>query len=178
MGFKQIFWGTVFLFDFRINGYDILPDFIGYILITAGLTTVMHLNKKFEYARIFSTILIIPSVFTIYEGGNLEISSISQIFEVAYASFILLSGFLITILFLFYVYFLYTGIQEEATKIPDMDLANKAKLVFVFILITSISSYIAIILPLLFIPIFILSVIIIVLSLLTLASASNVIEGR
>ena len=35
---SYIFWGYIFvLFDLNLNGLDILPDFIGYALIFAGV---------------------------------------------------------------------------------------------------------------------------------------------
>ncbi|WP_145021747.1 hypothetical protein [Paenibacillus sp. Y412MC10] len=48
MGFYHLFWGFLFLFDFQINGFDILPDVIGYLLFYVGLA---KLNRRSEHFR-------------------------------------------------------------------------------------------------------------------------------
>lgn len=51
MGFRLIFAGLVFLFNPCINIVDILPDFIGCILISAGLFRLSDVEDRFFNAR-------------------------------------------------------------------------------------------------------------------------------
>ncbi len=58
MGFKLIFAGLVFFFNPCINIFDVLPDFIGCILISAGLYKLADVEDRFFAARQFSNRLI------------------------------------------------------------------------------------------------------------------------
>lgn len=51
MGFRLIFAGLVFFFNPCINIVDILPDFIGCILISAGLFRLADVEDRFLLAR-------------------------------------------------------------------------------------------------------------------------------
>ncbi len=42
-GFGSIFWGFLFMFDFRIQGVDILPNFIGYLFMFLGWGICLHI---------------------------------------------------------------------------------------------------------------------------------------
>lgn len=51
-GFSKLFWGfLIILLDFRIQGFDILPDIIGYLMIYSGLTQLIYLSEHFKYAK-------------------------------------------------------------------------------------------------------------------------------
>lgn len=58
MGFKLILAGLVFFFNPCINLVDIFPDFIGCILISAGLYKLADIEDRFAYARKISNYLI------------------------------------------------------------------------------------------------------------------------
>ncbi|MBR6726128.1 MAG: hypothetical protein IKL81_03990 [Clostridia bacterium] len=51
MGFSYIFAGMVFLFNPNFNIFDLLPDFVGCILIICGLRRLRDLSPDFEKAR-------------------------------------------------------------------------------------------------------------------------------
>ena len=56
--FGQIFWGLFFvLVDVRFNGFDVLPDLIGYILVALGCGGLAHISKHFVTARALSGVL-------------------------------------------------------------------------------------------------------------------------
>ncbi len=58
----QIFWGYILvLFHFRINGFDLLPNFLGYILVCVGLTKLLGESKSFKKARPLGMIMAIYS---------------------------------------------------------------------------------------------------------------------
>ena len=60
MGFKYLIWGCVFFFLPNLSFIDILPDFIGCILILKGLTKISDLAPKlFDAKEAFKKVLII-----------------------------------------------------------------------------------------------------------------------
>jgi hypothetical protein len=70
-GFRRIFWGLLLVvIDFRLNGFDILPDFIGFALIAAGAGLLVPLNPRFQTAKIMALILIVLSLVSLVELGN------------------------------------------------------------------------------------------------------------
>lgn len=135
MGFNKIIIGFVFLFDFRLQGLDILPDFIGYILIFLGLQQIENLHDYFKNAKIFALILIFPSIFTIYENPG-------QFIEI-----------IITILHLFFIYYLFIGIKQKAEELGYSSLANNANVILILNVIICFGTYLAHIIPLFIIPI-------------------------
>jgi len=57
---SYIFWGYIFvLFDLNLNGLDILPDFIGYALIFAGVHKLSVMSHHFGKARIFAAVMFL-----------------------------------------------------------------------------------------------------------------------
>lgn len=67
MGFKNIYWGILFFFDFRLQHIDILPDIIGYLLISQGLEKLIPYNKHFAQAKKYCLPLAFLAIFDIYE---------------------------------------------------------------------------------------------------------------
>ncbi|NDI36167.1 hypothetical protein [Chengkuizengella sediminis] len=128
MAFSRIFWGIIFWFDFRINGFDILPDIIGYVLIFSGLKLLLHINTHFISAQKISIPLIVLSMF--------------NIFEINFGIF----GFLIfvsfTILNLLLVFHLCKGIEVWAKYNGRYRLADEAthrwKIYFVLTVVAAV----------------------------------------
>ena len=55
----KIFWGLMLNFlTFNINGIDILPDFLGYILIVIGLTQLADQSNHFCKAKPLAMIMV------------------------------------------------------------------------------------------------------------------------
>lgn len=66
--FIKIFWGLLFVvLDIRISSIDILPDFIGYILIVKGLTLLAPEHRGFRKARVLAIIMIFVSIPSLIE---------------------------------------------------------------------------------------------------------------
>ncbi len=120
MGFSKIFWGFIFLFDFRFNGVDIIPDFIGFILIYFGLQMLAEKNNNFESAKSLAFPLIFISVFDIYhiQKPGINITTMSWIG--------LIIGVVFTILNLIMVYRICLGISEMANERSENELATKS----------------------------------------------------
>ncbi len=61
-----IFAGWLFVFfHIKINGFDFLPDFLGYVLILLGLFKLVEKSKNFEKAKPYTIGMIIYSFIPI-----------------------------------------------------------------------------------------------------------------
>ncbi|MBS4538918.1 hypothetical protein GOQ27_10605 [Clostridium sp. D2Q-11] len=175
MGYKKLFWGFIFFFDFRLSGFDILPDIIGYILFYQGLNMLYERNEHFDKAKRFAIPLILLSVFSIYEVTV----PLNEFTFNSYSILILLIGVAATILNLMMIYNICIGISEEARRIEDNDLETKAlnrwKLYFVtnLLVLTVLIVRVPFLLAILFIPIIILSLISFIFMLILMNIASN-----
>jgi len=50
--FSQLFWGLLLvILDFNINGFDLLPDGLGYLIVAAGCSGLSTLSPRFSKAR-------------------------------------------------------------------------------------------------------------------------------
>ena len=83
----QIFWSSVFLlFDINVSLYsiDILPDFIGWILLFFGLKKLSLNSKMFSFAKISSIFMIFAGllqfVFSFMGRSNLIYTYFSRLF--------------------------------------------------------------------------------------------------
>lgn len=83
---KNIFIGYILIFfHLKINGFDLLPDFIGYILIVIGLGQLAAESEQFVKAKSWAVIMTIVSVFScivgLFGGGyNFALSLVSLVF--------------------------------------------------------------------------------------------------
>ena len=167
MGFSKIFWGFLFSFDFRIQGFDILPDIIGYWLIYLGLKELVSMGAHFAKAKKYSVILGIISVFDLY-----QVQMPLQQFNVGpLTGLVILMGIIIAIIDLLMVFHLCHGIAELAEGRGIIDLKtialNRWKYYLYLRVATVVVGPIALIIPplvmLLFIPLIIISIIVFVL---------------
>jgi hypothetical protein len=66
-GFLWIFWGLLLVvLHIRVGGLELLPDFVGYLLIFKGLGNLSSAHPYFRKARPFALVMIflsIPSMF-------------------------------------------------------------------------------------------------------------------
>ncbi|PYP84278.1 MAG: hypothetical protein DMF61_20505 [Blastocatellia bacterium AA13] len=68
LGFIKIFWGLLLVtLDIRINSLDLMPNFIGYILIAAGLTLLAPRHLWFRTARVIAIIMVFVSIPSLTE---------------------------------------------------------------------------------------------------------------
>jgi hypothetical protein len=110
------------MIDFKINGFDILPDIIGYILFAVGLSILAENSIYFVKARNFNIPMMILSVFSIYEkpaqGGGIQLGPLG-LFGVLVAVAALVLGLLV-------VYNLFMGIKEMAESRGQIDIYEEA----------------------------------------------------
>ena len=165
MGFSSIFWGILFLFDFRINGFDILPDFVGYLLIFHGLGLLLSRKDHFLVARNYTLPLIVLSFFSIYEVQR-PLNQMDPFTLLA-----MLIGLAAMVLNLLVIYHICMGIAElaeEAEKEILKDNANNRWRYFLYFQVFLISSMligmlIPPILVVVFVPLFIGTIVVTVL---------------
>lgn len=167
LGFSSIFWGFLFFFDFRIQGFDILPDLIGYWLIYSGLKELVSRSSHFTESKKYSLVLGILSVFDLYQVQMpVEQFSIGPL-----TGFVMLLGIVITILDLLMVYHLCYGIADLAERRGVIELKsialNRWKYYLYLKVATTVVGPIVLIIPmlvmLLFIPLIFVSIIVIIL---------------
>lgn len=161
MGFDKIFWGFLFMFDFRIQGFDILPDIVGYFLIYSGLEKLAERNEHFRKARKYALPLAVISILDMYEikrplTGTLDPSTF----------FFLAIGVIILIINLLMIYHVCSGIAEMARDKNNSELEITATKRWRFYLYVSIATMVFLflsagfppIMAILFIPMFIVSI--------------------
>lgn len=68
--FRLIWFGYIFLFDFRVWGVDVLPDVLGYLLIAAGLRLLSRVNGHFARAARLAPIAALISLADIYQPAK------------------------------------------------------------------------------------------------------------
>jgi len=58
--FSQLFWGLLLvILDFSINGFDLFPDIVGYLLVAAGCSGLADMSHRFSTARAMAFALAI-----------------------------------------------------------------------------------------------------------------------
>jgi hypothetical protein len=123
-GFGKLYWGILFIMiDFRLQGFDVLPDIIGYILFAIGFGILVSNSEYFEKARNFNIPMIILSLFSVYEkpaqgGGGIQIGSLG--------AFGILIGIASIILGLLVMYNLFMGIKDLAVQKEQVGFCEEA----------------------------------------------------
>jgi len=176
MGFDKLFWGFIFLFDFRIGGLDVLPDFVGYILFYQGLSILEERNKYFGKAKGFAFPLIFISILDVYQITE----PMNGVDGDAFGLFGVIVGLGLLIISMLLVYNICFGIAEEARGIEDYELERKALNRWKLYLAINILFIVGIILPfllaILFIVILVASITSYLLMLGLMKSASHSLE--
>ncbi len=72
--FGQIFWGLlVVILDLRVRGFDLLPDFVGYILVAVGAGGLIGASRQFATVRMMSWVLAGMSLLSLFRLGRFGI---------------------------------------------------------------------------------------------------------
>jgi len=67
----QIFWGLILVaLDFTINGFDVLPDFVGYALVAIGSAGLTGVSRRFSAACVMAWILAGVSIALLLLRGD------------------------------------------------------------------------------------------------------------
>lgn len=146
-GFSKFYWGFLFIMiDFRLQGFDILPNIVGYILFAIGFEILAGNNEHFNKARSFNSPMILLSIFSIYEkpaqGGGIQFG--------AFGIFGILIGIAAIVLNLLIIYNLFMGIKDMASQQEKMDLYTEAEKrwnQYLYLQIAGIFAFIFILVP-------------------------------
>ncbi|PKM62546.1 MAG: hypothetical protein CVU97_04730 [Firmicutes bacterium HGW-Firmicutes-21] len=134
-GLKKVFIGLlIIIFDLRANGFNIIPDIIGYIFIMSALNSLGQYNIKFRKAKTFAAYLIFMSVFDLYKINIYTESTFLIVF------FILWS-LLYLVLDLILIYYICDGTRQIAIEYNEQGIADKYKTWVVYIIGGRIISY-------------------------------------
>ncbi|GIQ70811.1 hypothetical protein DUZ99_16750 [Xylanibacillus composti] len=149
-GFSKFFWGFLFImFDFRVQGFDIAPDVIGFILFAIGFAALAEHSPYFAKVKAYNVAMIIVSVLSFYErpapsqGPGIHVDSLGMV--VSLVSLVLT---------LVVVYHLFMGIQDLASKQQRFDIREEAAQKWSYFLVYQIAimfMFILIFVPPLFI---------------------------
>ncbi|GMQ57256.1 hypothetical protein AN1V17_16510 [Vallitalea sediminicola] len=174
MGFNKLFWGFIFLLDFRLNGIDILPDIIGFVMFYQGLSILEEKNEFFGKAKKLAFPMIFLSIFDIYQPQINELGS-NPLGVVG-----ILLGITSLILGVMMVYNICNGISNEARLINNKELELKANNRWILYLINNIIFIVGILIPMIigvfFIVVIIFSIVTYGLMLGLMKTASNTLE--
>ena len=122
MGFHLLFWGFLFMFDFRIQQVDVLPDFIGYLFFYMGLSSLSVEREEFAAAKRLAPALIILSIPSIH-AVSFAIDDLS-----GFRFLMLALNLTVVILDLLMVYRICKGIEGWAYVSGNGGLGEKARL--------------------------------------------------
>lgn len=123
-GLRKLYWGFFFIMlSFRIQGFDIFPDFVGYVLFALGFSALSEKSEHFRVAAKFNTPMIVLSLFSIFQWPiRIQVNNTFMV---------LLFGILLAIaLFamnLYIIYNLFMGIYDIASEKANSDLAVEAE---------------------------------------------------
>lgn len=110
--FSLIFWGLLLvLLDFSVNGIDVLPDGIGYILAAAGCAGLARLSQRFKTAIVLCFVLAALWLFGFGVRGEIV---------AAY-------GLITTVVNCAMIWQLLGGISEFARRQELSDMAQRAE---------------------------------------------------
>ncbi len=179
-GFGSIFWGFLFMFDFRIQGVDILPNFIGYLFMYSGLGNLSSYNSEFGNAKKYSIPLVVLSLFSLYQVQN----PVGQVMIDPLSLGLFFVGIIVTVLDLLLVYHLCLGIINLAKDQPNDALQELAyhrwKHYLFFKVIFAIWFSLGVVAPFLlaigFIPMFIYSIAVLVLMMALMRKAPGSLQ--
>lgn len=123
-GFKKLYWGFLFIMlSFRLQGFDILPDVLGFFFLYGGLGILASESDFFQTAQKYTLPMIFLSILTIYEapvqGGGVQFGF--------FGPFGILIGIASIVLTLLVAYNTFMGIREMAQKRDNADIAIEAE---------------------------------------------------
>lgn len=112
--YNKLFWGMMFIiFDINLGAINILPNFIGYMFIYAGLNVLSTQHKIYEKGKIPAIILI---VFTLKDIWHYDRSNIllGQFHNLGLITMVI--NAVVTVINLYLIYIICKGIYELCKK--------------------------------------------------------------
>ena len=121
--FNKLFWGfLLIMLSFRIQGFDIFPDIVGYLLFASAFNDLASSSNFFSIASKYNIPMIVLSIFSIYQrpvqSGEISFNVLGVLgIPIAIAAFVLT---------LLVVYNLFMGIKDMAEKQGQFELAKES----------------------------------------------------
>lgn len=180
---SKVFWGLLLVFlDIRINGFDLLPDLIGYLLVYPGLSRMSARHPHFRKAKMAVLPLLLFSLPELL-GLSFQINLSSS--DTSVSGWMIVAIIVMELLHLYMIYHLCRGIAKLASQSGSMALANLANsrwtyylwfsLVFSALTLLALVDFLSV-LTLLFIPVAIVGFIIYILLLLIIRQADRILR--
>jgi len=116
-------WGFILIMiDFRIQGFDILPDVAGYLLFASAFRDLASGSTHFSVAEKYNIPMIVLAMFSIYQApvqnSGVQLGSLGIV-----GIIISIAAFVLDLLV---VYNLFMGIKDIAEKREQYDLVNES----------------------------------------------------
>jgi hypothetical protein len=122
--YSLVIWGIVFVFfNFNIGPIDILPNFLGYIFIYYGLSSLSEVNISYRKGSIPSLVLAFVSLIFVFYPLNTSLENITPANSWRLG---IIAAILVLNLVIFYS--ICKGIHNEAEKITNDDLRQLAEM--------------------------------------------------
>lgn len=134
--YNKLFWAMILItFDINLGPINILPNFIGYMLIYLALNELQHQHKIYEKGKIPSIILTILTIKNVIHVDSNNLLS-GQFTPVNYSLVALDS--VVSVINIYLIYIICKGIYLLCLERELKELQNSTKSRWVFFLIISI----------------------------------------
>lgn len=168
------------MFDFRIQGIDILPNVIGYLLMYSGLANLSSYSTEFATAKKYSIPLTVLSLLSLYQVQT----PVGQVTFDPLTLGLTVIGIITAVLDLLLVYHLCLGIIDLAKNQANAELQDLAerrwKYYLFYKVIFALWFPLGLVAPFLlaigFIPMFILSIAVLVLMMGLMKRSQNTLQ--
>jgi len=112
------------MIDFKLQGFDVLPDIAGYILFALGFNALAANSQYFNTAFICNVPLLIFSVFSIIERPvRYGIFEVNPYFSLPLAMVVFIAS---VVLGLLTMYYMFMGIKEMAEQADQGEIYEEA----------------------------------------------------
>lgn len=138
-GINTIFWGLMLVFlDFRINNFDLLPDFLGFIIVLVGLMNLSSLSGAFIKAKPYAAVSLILSLPDLY-----NISFRSNYVPGWFWIYIIVVGLISLYVNIMLYFYIISGIKEVAAACGSRQHIERGDKIFTRVSVIRGLNYLA-----------------------------------
>ena len=142
--YKTIYWGLLVLaFNFYLGNINVLPDFLGFIMISKGLKELGDVIYEAEYftkAKVISNLMIVITLIQYIIGMYIDDSAIN--FTRIGVAFFTIGNF-INVITLAIIYYILKGLYLDAENRNLTVFMEKINNVWNFKLVVSLITFLA-----------------------------------
>lgn len=137
-GYNKLFIGMIFLiFNFNIGPINIIPDFIGFIMIYQGLCNLELQNQIFEKGKIWAAVLAVLNIGSIVK---MDFNSVSIPLIGSIEIPLMIFGTIKSIMRIYLIFIICNGIYRVADENGHYKLKKDVKSRWKFYLIMALLS--------------------------------------